>query len=103
MDEQRDADLVLLSRGCGRGWWRLGGTVRRYPGLVLTACLAASGCVYAATTQEQKDAAAAPRTDVAKPGATDNNSARRSNKSATTFEPTEKIRADSAVSFPVDI
>jgi hypothetical protein len=41
------------------------------------------------------------KTTTQKPAA--NNSSRQSGKPAPTFTPTEKIGADSAVSFPVDI
>ena len=41
------------------------------------------------------------KTATQKPAAS--NSSRKTGKPAATFTPTEKIRADSAVSFPVDI
>jgi len=76
-----------------------------YAGLVLIGvCLAASGYLHAATAPEQKDAATAPQTSAGKPGAADKkNNSRRSKKSVTTFKPSERIGADSTVSFPVDI
>jgi hypothetical protein len=76
----------------------------RYPVMVLISlCVAGGGYLHAETTQEQKGKTTGPQASAAKPGLTDKKRDQRSQKSATTFKPTEKIRADSAVSFPVDI
>ena len=106
-----------VDAGCARVPWSLGpaaagGRMMHYAGLVLIGvCLAASGYLHAATAPEQaatapeqKDAATAPQTSAGKPGAADKkNNSRRSKKSVTTFKPSERIGADSTVSFPVDI
>lgn len=76
----------------------------RYPGLVLFLVgLAAIGFPQAAPAQQQKDAETASQTNAGKTGAPDKKRSRKSQKPVTTFKPSEKIRADSAVSFPVDI
>ena len=51
------------------------------------------------TDKQQPTGKAVPQTT--RPAA--NNSSRKTGKPAATFTPTEKIGADSAVSFPVDI
>lgn len=75
----------------------------RYPGVVLIMiCLIAGGPLHAVAAQD-KDAATASQTSTDKAGASDKKGSGQSQKPATTFKPSERIRADSAVSFPVDI
>lgn len=76
----------------------------RLPGMVLIViCLLAGGPLHAATAQEPKDATTASKTNTGKAAASDKKGSGPSRKPAATFKPSERIRADSAVSFPVDI
>lgn len=73
----------------------------RFAGLMICVCLAAGGYLHAAP---DKDKAATTRETAAeKSGTKDQPGARRTQKPVKTFKPSERIRADSAVSFPVDI
>jgi len=76
----------------------------RYAGFImLSVCLAASGAIYAAAAQEKGGATAAPESGQGAAGKQNQQPSRRPRKPVSTFKPTERIRADSAVSFPVDI
>jgi len=76
----------------------------RYPGVVLIMiCLIAGGPLHAVAAQEHKDATTASQTSAGKAAASAKKGSGQSQKPATTFKPSERIRADSAVSFPVDI
>lgn len=76
----------------------------RYAGIVMVSvCLAATGAMYAAAVQEKGGATAAPESGQAAAGKQNQPSSRRPRKPVRSFKPTERIRADSAVSFPVDI
>lgn len=76
----------------------------RLPGVVLIViCLVTGGSLHAAAAQESKDASSAPQTNAGKAAASDKKGSGQSRKPAATFKPSERIRADSAVSFPVDI
>jgi len=70
---------------------------------MISACLFAGGFLYAAAAQDKEDVKKPGATAAGTPAAGDKKSSRRSQKPATTFKPSERIRADSAVSFPVDI
>ena len=95
--------LLPLLRCEGR-LFELGDGVMRFPGMVLIViCLVAGGPLHAAAAQEPKDATMAPETNAGKAAASDKNGSGQSPKPAATFKPSERIRADSAVSFPVDI
>ena len=73
----------------------------RYP-LLLLAILFAVQQAFAQTAQEQEqvDPKGAPPVQV---GDAEKNRPKKSPAPANTFTPSEKIEADSAVSFPVDI
>ena len=76
----------------------------RYTGLaVILACLTASGTLYALTAQDEKAAATERETAAQKRSAPVKPRPQKTKKPATTFKPSERIGADSAVSFPVDI
>ncbi|MGB5261281.1 MAG: hypothetical protein WBO34_12260 [Gammaproteobacteria bacterium] len=72
---------------------------------VILACIAASGSLYALTAPDDKAAATDRDTDAQeqKPDPSAKQNPRKAKKPATTFNPSERIGADSAVSFPVDI
>jgi hypothetical protein len=78
--------------------------MRRYSGLVvMLACMAIDTNLYA---QQATDAAAAGTTQQAQPEKhvpPAGQDSRQAAKPAATFTPSEKISADSAISFPVDI
>ena len=77
------------------------GTIRHGGTLLLSVCLLVGGSSLAAEPDAGGNAAAtSEQRPPAKPAQGAQKSAR---KPARTFKPTEKIRADSAVSFPVDI
>jgi hypothetical protein len=65
--------------------------------------MAVTGPLYALTAPEEKAAATAPETAPQKRSAPVEQRPRQPAKPAATFKPSEKIGADSAVSFPVDI
>ena len=69
--------------------------------VVLWVCLAAGGLLQAA--QEKRDSPASPETTGNTTAEPNRKKPRQSQKPAIDFKPSEKIRADSAVSFPVDI
>jgi hypothetical protein len=69
--------------------------------LLLCACLLVGGSILAAGSGAGGDAGTKPEQ---RPSAQRQEGAQKpAPKPARTFKPTEKIRADSAVSFPVDI
>jgi hypothetical protein len=72
---------------------------------VILACIAASGSLYALTAQDEKAAATDRDTAAQKQQSSTSvkQRPRKAKKPATTFKPSERIGADSAVSFPVDI
>ena len=72
---------------------------------VFLVSLAASGTLYALTAQDEKTATTDRETaaDKQKTAPSVKQTPRKTKKSATTFKPSERIGADSAVSFPVDI
>ncbi|MGB5339090.1 MAG: hypothetical protein WBO06_08355 [Gammaproteobacteria bacterium] len=70
---------------------------------VILGCLAATGPLYALTAQDEKDATTARETAAQKRSPPVEQRPRQPAKPAATFRPSEKIGADSAVSFPVDI
>jgi hypothetical protein len=72
---------------------------------VILACIAASGSLYALTAPDDKAAATDRGTEARgqKPDPSVKQSPRKAKKPAATFNPSERIGADSTVSFPVDI
>ncbi|MGD8631240.1 MAG: hypothetical protein PVG72_11025 [Gammaproteobacteria bacterium] len=77
--------------------------MRRFSLLIVAGCLAAAGNLYA---QQSTEAAEAGTTRQAQPETRVppvKREARQPEKPAATFTPSEKIGADSAISFPVDI
>ena len=72
--------------------------------LMLSLCLAPPGTVHAAP-EKPPAAGQTQQESSAREGASQEGrkSSARSRKPAKTFKPSERIRADSAVSFPVDI
>jgi hypothetical protein len=76
----------------------------RFSGLVVVlGCLAATGAPYALAAEDEKQPATATETATEQPGLPARQDPQPVRKPAATFTPTEKIGADSAVSFPVDI
>jgi len=76
----------------------------RYSRLALIfVCITATGTVYALTAQDEKDASTTRDTATQKRSPPVKQSPKKTKKPATTFKPSERIGADSAVSFPVDI
>ncbi|MGB5440453.1 MAG: hypothetical protein WBN90_12495 [Gammaproteobacteria bacterium] len=71
--------------------------------VVLLTCMAASGNLYAQSAADDAEAAPTQQTQPATPSPPAKQSPRQTQKPAPTFKPSEKISADSAVSFPVDI
>ena len=71
--------------------------------LVILGCMAAYGNLYALSVEEDKEAATARESAAEKRSPPAEQTPRPARKPATTFKPSEKIGADSAVSFPVDI
>ena len=71
--------------------------------LVILSCLAACGNLYALSAEDEKEAATARESATGKRSPPAKQSPRPARKPAATFKPSEKIGADSAVSFPVDI
>jgi hypothetical protein len=76
----------------------------RYAGLVLISFwLAASLLLPAVAAQDKGGAQAPPEAGMGTTGTQNQKLPPRPRKPVTTFKPSERIRADSAVSFPVDI
>lgn len=71
--------------------------------LVILTSLTAAGPLCDVIAQETQDAATSPATAAQSGGPPAKQDARQPAKPAATFSPSEKISADSAVSFPVDI
>ena len=73
--------------------------------LVVLGCIAASGGLYALTAPDEKAAATGPETAAQKQQSSPSaeQSPPKAKKPAASFNPSERIGADSAVSFPVDI
>ena len=71
--------------------------------LVMLGCMIATGTLYALTAPDEKDATTARETAAQKRSPPVEQRPRQPAKPAATFKPSEKIGADSAVSFPVDI
>ena len=70
---------------------------------VILGCMVAAGNLYALTAPDETDPASARETAAQKDNPPVKQPPRQPAKPADTFEPTERIDADSAVSFPVDI
>ncbi|NNJ93531.1 MAG: hypothetical protein HKP57_02185 [Halobacteria archaeon] len=78
--------------------------MRRFAELLLIlGCMLASGNLCALTAQDEKKAASSRDTAEEKHRPPVKQRAQQPAKPAATFKPSEKIGADSAVSFPVDI
>ena len=71
--------------------------------LVILGCVAACGNLYALSVEDDKEAATARESAPEKRSPPAEQSSRPARKPAATFKPSERIGADSAVSFPVDI
>ena len=85
---------------------KLESTMMRYSGLALIlACIAASGNLYALTAQDGRGAPTEQEAAAQKqnPAPSAKQRPQKTKKPAATFKPSERIGADSAVSFPVDI
>ena len=70
---------------------------------VILACMTASGNLYALSAADDSKTKSAQQTEPEKSSQPAKQSTRQSAKPAATFKPSERIGADSAVSFPVDI
>jgi len=76
----------------------------RYAGLILISLwLGASLVLPAVAAQDERGDRATSEAGAATSGTRNQKPPPRPRKPANTFKPSEKIRADSAVSFPVDI
>ena len=78
----------------------------RYSGLALIlTCIASSGSLYALEARDDKAAATGQESaaEKEKPVPPVKQRPQNTKKPASTFKPSERIGADSAVSFPVDI
>jgi len=72
--------------------------------LLMAACLAVNGVLHAQSVQDRdRTGAPDPGQESNAPGPPDREPPRQAPRPAATFNPSEKIGADSAVSFPVDI
>jgi hypothetical protein len=71
--------------------------------LMLLACIAATGQLYALTADDDRDAATVQQAEPAQGKPPAGTTPQQSAKPKDTFKPSERIGADSAVSFPVDI
>jgi len=71
--------------------------------ILISFWLAVSVLLPAVAAQEKRDAQAPPVTGTRTTGTQNQKPPPSPRKPVTTFKPSEKIRADSAVSFPVDI
>ncbi len=71
--------------------------------ILLLGCLAVTGGLHALAAEDEKEPVVSTETAAEKPAPPAKRSPRPARKPAATFTPTEKIGADSAVSFPVDI
>lgn len=71
--------------------------------LMLLACLAATGQLYALSVDDDRDATTTQQAEPAKSKPPARPGPQQSAKPEATFKPSERIGADSAVSFPVDI
>ena len=71
--------------------------------LLMSGCMLALGNLHALDNQDDRKAPGSQETAAEKPDPPAKARPRERAKPATTFRPSEKISADSAVSFPVDI
>ena len=71
--------------------------------LVILGCVAACGNLYALSVEDDTEAVTAREGAAEKRSPPAEQSPRPARKPAATFKPSERIGADSAVSFPVDI
>ncbi len=71
--------------------------------LLILSCMLASGTLYALTAQDEKKATNSRETADEKHRPPAKQRPQKPAKPAATFKPSERIGADSAVSFPVDI
>ena len=70
---------------------------------MILACMLVTANIYAQSATDDVVAAPTQQTQPATPGPPAKQGPRQTQKPAPTFKPSEKISADSAVSFPVDI
>jgi hypothetical protein len=75
----------------------------RLVGLMIALCLATNGPLCAASEKATEVDQGKQESPSGEGAAGGRKSSARSQKPAKTFKPSERIRADSAVSFPVDI
>jgi hypothetical protein len=79
-------------------------TMMRYSRLVvILTCIFVTGILYAESAADKSEVSTTPQTEPEKHSPPVKQAPRQTTKPATTFKPSEKIGADSAVSFPVDI
>ena len=71
--------------------------------VVILTCMVAGGNLYAESAADKSEATTTQQTEPEKQSLPVKQAPRKTTKPATTFKPSEKIGADSAVSFPVDI
>ena len=71
--------------------------------VVILVCMAATVNLHAESTADKSEATTTQQTEPEKQSPPVKQAPRKTAKPATTFKPSEKIGADSAVSFPVDI
>ena len=71
--------------------------------VLILGCMLATGSLYALTAQDEQKAANSRETADEKRRPPVKQRSQQPAKPAATFKPSEKIGADSAVSFPVDI
>jgi hypothetical protein len=71
--------------------------------IIILACMTATGNLYALTAEDDSETRPVQQAAPEKYGRSAEQGSRKSAKPAATFKPSERIGADSAVSFPVDI
>ncbi len=71
--------------------------------LFLTSAVAAASFAWAQTQTGESTGAQAPQSEQSKPASTGQVSGTTGSAAAKTFKPSEKVSADTAVAFPVDI
>jgi hypothetical protein len=71
--------------------------------VLILGCMLVSGSLYALAAQDEKEAASPRETADGKHRPPVKQRSQKPAKPAATFKPSERIGADSAVSFPVDI
>jgi hypothetical protein len=71
--------------------------------ITILTCMATTGTLYALSAAEDRETTTSQQTESGKHSPPVKQRPRQPAKPAATFKPSERIGADSAVSFPVDI